>query len=511
MAGTARADLVTALRSRIADERPAVAAFSLTVKGTCKGALLEIPNGILTVTVEQGSGIKSISLDLNDPRYNTVGRLMNALSRITGYDVTPDVSYVPEHPSIDIRVDGLPDISGGTSYTFKHRVFSDTELMQILDTALQTHNPNYTSLASVPKSEHPYVLMKATAQAYRMVAADSAKRRGLDADAKTFLALATDMEEQYARDKKSMERVIPAPKADESKIGSGDAVQGTFVRRSLRAGYTSPYRDALPPTPPDLLDPADDDVEDVQVRLRWSQNREQSFSYYEVWRDTSPKVERSISGRLANSGGNGSPQLPTTTQYSRFSTAKQVLGVSGGSRISPSFDGFFFWTAAELAGTSLVNATFIDGLIYNNPGQGNIDILGEPLEPNTDYYYRVYAINWNGEVVPSRVLKVRTKSFRAKFTRTSTNVLDLNSIAPQTGPLAGGTAITITGTGFVTGTDVQINGKSCGSIVVVSPTQITCTSPTFTNTAFVGKKLNVVLTSPNGLQDMAMFAWAYTA
>ena len=260
---------------------------------------------------------------------------------------------------------------------------------------------------------------------------------------------------------------------------------------------------------PQLLDPSGDDIEDTLVRLRWSQDRDESFSYYELWRDTQPNVERNVSGRL-DGPPNGTPHLPTATQYSKAGTSKQVLGLAvGANRISPTFDGFFFWTAAELAGSNIVNATFMDGVVHPNPGASTMSVLGDPLEPEFTYYYRLYSINWNGEVQHSNVLSVNTKTIRARFTRTSTKELDTNAISPQTGPLAGGTTVTITGTNFVEGMKVYIGGKQAAETSRTA-TEIVVTSPQFVNEDFIGKQLDVVIVSPTGLKDIAIGGWTYT-
>lgn len=51
------------------------------------------------------------------------------------------------------------------------------------------------------------------------------------------------------------------------------------------------------------------------------------------------------------------------------------------------------------------------------------------------------------------------------------------SIGPTSGPAAGGTSATITGTGFLTGAGVTIGGISASSVVVVNSTTITCVTP----------------------------------
>jgi hypothetical protein len=78
------------------------------------------------------------------------------------------------------------------------------------------------------------------------------------------------------------------------------------------------------------------------------------------------------------------------------------------------------------------------------------------------------------------------------------------SIAPTTDDLAGG-AVTITGTGFVTGATVTIGGNACTSVVVVSATEITAVAPIGT----AGAK-NVVITNPGSGGSVATGTGAFT-
>ncbi len=64
------------------------------------------------------------------------------------------------------------------------------------------------------------------------------------------------------------------------------------------------------------------------------------------------------------------------------------------------------------------------------------------------------------------------------FTYTAPPVV--SSLSPTSGILAGGTAITITGTGFLSGAVVSIGGSGCTSVSVSSATSITCTTPSHT-------------------------------
>jgi len=52
----------------------------------------------------------------------------------------------------------------------------------------------------------------------------------------------------------------------------------------------------------------------------------------------------------------------------------------------------------------------------------------------------------------------------------------VTSVAPSTGATAGGIAVTVTGTGFLTGATVTIGGVSCTSVTVTNSTTITCTT-----------------------------------
>jgi hypothetical protein len=53
----------------------------------------------------------------------------------------------------------------------------------------------------------------------------------------------------------------------------------------------------------------------------------------------------------------------------------------------------------------------------------------------------------------------------------------VSSVAPTSGPPAGGTSVTITGTGFTGATSVRFAGAAATNLVVVSDTSITCKTP----------------------------------
>ncbi|MEI6024038.1 MAG: IPT/TIG domain-containing protein [Phycisphaerales bacterium] len=72
----------------------------------------------------------------------------------------------------------------------------------------------------------------------------------------------------------------------------------------------------------------------------------------------------------------------------------------------------------------------------------------------------------------------------------------VTSVVPNSGPIAGGTAITITGTNF-TGASVTLGGVAPTSVVVVSPTQITAVTPTGQSSS-INIVANLVVTTLGG-------------
>jgi hypothetical protein len=95
----------------------------------------------------------------------------------------------------------------------------------------------------------------------------------------------------------------------------------------------------------------------------------------------------------------------------------------------------------------------------------------------------------------------------AAFTYTSaTPGPSLTSIAPASGPVAGGTAIALTGTNFVAGTTVTIGGNAATSVVVASATRITAVTPAGTAGA-----RDVRVTVPAGQSSTLASGFTYTS
>ena len=82
----------------------------------------------------------------------------------------------------------------------------------------------------------------------------------------------------------------------------------------------------------------------------------------------------------------------------------------------------------------------------------------------------------------------------------------LTSLSPTSGPTTGGTTITITGTGFVSGATVRVNGTSATGVTFVSATQLRANTPA----GAVGTYA-VQVTNPDGQAGTLASAFTYAA
>lgn len=80
------------------------------------------------------------------------------------------------------------------------------------------------------------------------------------------------------------------------------------------------------------------------------------------------------------------------------------------------------------------------------------------------------------------------------------------SIAPNTGTISGGTAITITGTGFLTGATVSLGGSPATGVTLVSSTSITATTP-----AHAAGAVNVMVANTDAKSGSLAGGYTYTA
>jgi Domain of unknown function (DUF1929)/IPT/TIG domain len=141
----------------------------------------------------------------------------------------------------------------------------------------------------------------------------------------------------------------------------------------------------------------------------------------------------------------------------------------------------------------LVGMSFTKGsgtLTVTAPPNGNIAPPG---------YYMLFLVNSSG--VPSV----------AKFTKLSGSgggnpAPTVTSITPNSGTTAGGTSVSIAGTGFLAGATVNIGGNTATGVMVVNSTTITATTP-----AHAAGAVNVIVTNTDGQSGSLTNGYTYTA
>jgi len=92
------------------------------------------------------------------------------------------------------------------------------------------------------------------------------------------------------------------------------------------------------------------------------------------------------------------------------------------------------------------------------------------------------------------------------YTYASTAQPTITAVSPNTGPITGGTPITITGTNFLPGAAVEVGGTAATSVVVVSSTSITAKTPSRSTTGAVSVK---VINTDNKSATLAAPAFTY--
>jgi hypothetical protein len=92
------------------------------------------------------------------------------------------------------------------------------------------------------------------------------------------------------------------------------------------------------------------------------------------------------------------------------------------------------------------------------------------------------------------------------FTTTPNTAPIVESVSPSSGPTTGGTAVTITGTGFAAGANVSVGGTAATSVNVVGITTISAESP-----AGSSGDVNVIVSNPGGQSGTLNNGFTYTS
>lgn len=501
--------ILSEFRRRIKDVRHSSRAFGVAIVDPgVTTATAEVTMGHLIVNV-QGGAAPSIDFDLSNPRYDTIGRLYQVVSRVQGYRATLDEDVNLDHPSNDIEGFGpLPIAGGGTvmpasasgsGVDLTHHLFSDSELEEILKIAIQRHNPSLT-LSTLPPQEKTFVITLAHAEVCRIQGYDASKRKGLDQTVENLIALADSFEKQYKDDTTRLSRAIQSPReANSNTTDEGDVMLGKLFRRSGRTGFMDPLGNVIPPDAAVLQDPDEHDIEDDNIRVVWQRNKNWDFYSYELWMDTRPDVIRTREGGLIFAGVPINALISPDTDFGQRNAAKRMTTStlvfrSFGSNSNASQSSF---------------ATFVEefGQLIRSFSVGG-------LESQTTYYFRLYIVNINYVATSSNVVRGMTKPLRARFI---SQFFDPNNplapvgqfISVTTGPA--GTVVTLqldtTKGAFTTLHTLKFSEKPVVPTITNGGYTLTATVPAFQN---IGPK-DLAIVSPTGLVDVRNQGFLLTA
>lgn len=190
---------------------------------------------------------------------------------------------------------------------------------------------------------------------------------------------------------------------------------------------------------------------------------------------------------VTNPNGESSGNTVTYTYRAApaISTVSPTGGrLSGGNTLTVNGSDFVSGATVTVGGAACTSPTFVSG-----------SQLTCTVPAGTAGAAAVQVTNPDGQQSGTSV----TYTYRAAPT------IGANGVSPNSGPPAGGTGITITGTGFVGPATVSVGGNSCTSVTVVSSTRITCTTPAGTT----GQVL-VTVTNSDGQSGSLTNGFRYT-
>ena len=125
-----------------------------------------------------------------------------------------------------------------------------------------------------------------------------------------------------------------------------------------------------------------------------------------------------------------------------------------------------------------------------------------PLQEGTKYYWRIVGKTMADKTASSPVWNFTTAGSAPPPDTPPT----VTAVTPNSGPTTGGTAVTITGTNFSTGSTVSFGGVAASNVNVLSSTSLTATTP-----ARAAGTVNVVVTNLNNQSGTLTNGFTYNA
>ncbi|HET7892664.1 MAG TPA: IPT/TIG domain-containing protein, partial [Candidatus Sulfotelmatobacter sp.] len=203
--------------------------------------------------------------------------------------------------------------------------------------------------------------------------------------------------------------------------------------------------------------------------------------YAEVYNNTIPaqsNFDDAILQRQLAVGGYTYLAPPTLTSISPNSGS-----AAGGAAVTLTGSNFVTGASVTIGGVAATNVTVVNGTTItattpaNSPGTANVTITN----PDAD-----------------------SATLSAGFTYLSYPPPTLSSIAPASGSINGGTAVTLAGSNFLSGATVKFGSAAATSVVVVNSGQITAVTP-----ANSAGAVNVTVTNPDAQFSTLNSAYTY--
>ena len=190
------------------------------------------------------------------------------------------------------------------------------------------------------------------------------------------------------------------------------------------------------------------------------------------------------SGTLANGYTYTGPQsnpAPTVTAITPNSGA-----TNGGTSVTITGTGFLSGATVKLGGTSATSVAVVNSTSITASTPAHAAGAVSVQVTNTD---------------------AQSGTLSNGFTYTAPNPAPtVTAITPNSGPAAGGTTVTITGTGFLSGATVKLGGTSATSVAVVNSTSITASTP-----AHAAGAVSVQVTNTDAQSGTLTNGFTYTA
>jgi hypothetical protein len=193
----------------------------------------------------------------------------------------------------------------------------------------------------------------------------------------------------------------------------------------------------------------------------------------EITADTPPGAVGTVNVTVTDVGGTSNPEPFTYL-------AAPTIGVNG---LSPAFGPDTGGTVVTMTGSGLTGitaVTFTQASGFTSCGNGSFT-AGTAITPVSDTEAKVTTPAFaDGPAVVCVTASGGTAAATERFTFEPVPTVNPNGINPNQGPVAGGTPVTITGSGFGVGdtsTKVTFGGAQATQVVVVDSTHITALSP----------------------------------